>query len=423
MRLSICGVSHRTAPVEVRERLAVAESALPELLRDFQRREGLKESLILSTCNRVEFAMTLDSEQSASQHVAELLRSRLDVPWESVSRYFYDLEGADALRHLFRVASSLDSMVIGEPQILGQLKSAWMMARAAGAVDGMLDQVVTNAFRVAKRIRSETDIGENPVSVSYAAVELAREIFGDLNSVNVLLVGAGKMSLLAARHLKRNGAAKIFVCNRTRERAVELAAEVGGEVVEFDSWRSQVAGIDVIITSTAASGYLITRNDALQMRQGRRSRPLFFIDIAVPRNIEPAAHNLEHVFLYDVDDLQRVVENNLKGREQAATVAARIVEEEVTRVEQKLRQRSAAPIIVGLQTQLEKIRAGEVERYRSRLGQLTPEQEEALEAITRGIIGKVAHAPLTELRREAGSTNPGALAHAVRRLFRIPEED
>lgn len=413
MKLAIAGVNHKTAPVEVREKLAFPAAAIPEQLARLRQQPGLKEGLILSTCNRVELALTLDDGIDPTACAVAFLPLG-----ESVRPHLVVYEGRDAIRHLFRVAASLDSMVVGEPQILGQLKDAYQAAKESGAVGSLLDAVVTSAFSVAKRVRSETEIGENAVSVSYAAVELAREIFGSLKDAKVLLVGAGKMSELAARHLHRNGAANIYVTNRSYERAVEVARLFQGWIIDYQSFKQTLPHADVVITSSGAPHYILTRPDIQQALRARRNKPMFLIDIAVPRNIEPSVNELDGAFLYDIDDLQAVVARNLAGRKTAAEQAERIVDEEVTRIEERLKVREVAPLIVGLQTALERIRAGEMERLRGKLGPLTPEQEEAIEALTRGIINKVAHGPITELRRQ--SVEPAAAADVIRRAFRIP---
>jgi glutamyl-tRNA reductase len=278
----------------------------------------------------------------------------------------------------------------------------------------LLDSVVTRAFSVAKRVRTETEIGSSAVSVSFAAVELAREIFGGLSGQKIMLVGAGKMSTLTAKHLKGQGAAEIYITNRTYERAVELAKEFEGWIVDYESFPRSLPTVDIVIVSTGAPSYVIRKDQMRDVIRARRNRPMFLIDIAVPRQIEPSVNELDNVFLYDIDDLQQVVDRNLKGRLNAAEQAARIIDEEVGRLENRMRARGAANVIVGVQAQLEKIRAAEVERVHSKLGPLTPRQEEAIEALTRGIINKVAHGAIAELRKD-----PEGSAELIRRVFRI----
>ena len=422
MKLWITGVNHRTAPVAIREKLAFTESDLPNALAELRKRPGLVEGMILSTCNRVEFAVTTDEDVDPQDCVEEFLTSSQrisDRAW--IQPYVYSFGGREAIRHLFRVAASLDSMVVGEPQILGQLKSAYSMAKSQGALSGFLDTVLTRAFNVAKRVRTETEIGVSAVSVSYAAVELAREIFGSLSNKKVMLIGAGKMSELAARHLYRSGVTQILVANRTRSRAEQVAELVRGRIIDYENLYTTLPEVDIVITSSGAPGYILTKDQMRKIIDARKNRPMFLIDIAVPRNIEPAVNDLANVFLYDIDDLQKVVDNNLRGRLDEAAEADKIVMEEVDRLEAYMRGREVVPMIVSLQTQLESVRAGEVERMRSRLGPLTQQQEDALEALTRGIINKIAHGPISELRKNAG--NPGGLPvlDAIRKIFRLSD--
>lgn len=428
MRLALTGINHRTAPVEVREKLAFREEDIPSTLRMLQSR-GIHEALILSTCNRVEIAAALPPDAAIDMLLDGLLGSRDDVSTEALRPHLYVYEDAAAIRHLFRVAASLDSMIVGEPQILGQLKQAYMQARDHGSIGTVLDAVLTRAFHVAKRIRTETEIGESAVSVSYAGVELAREIFGSLAKKRVLILGAGKMSEGAARHLLRAGASEILITNRTPERARELADALRGEVVPYERFPQHLAEVDIVIASSAAPGYLIGPEMMRRALEARKNKPMFLIDIAVPRNIDPAVNNLEHAFLYDIDDLQRLTDRNLQARKEVAQAAEKIVAEEVRRLEARLREREVTPTIVSLQEQLEEIRRECVERYRGRLGSLSEDQERALEALTRGIINKVAHGPISELRRQAAAQaetstrGEGELVSAVRRMFGLRERE
>ncbi len=393
MKLVLTGLSHHTAPVEVRERLAFEEKTLPAALDRLKQRPGMIEGMILSTCNRVEVAVTADDHGDARESVESFLAEARSVEPAWVSPYLYHYDDQDAIRHLFRVASSLDSMVVGEPQILGQLKSAYSMAKECGTLSGFLDQVVTRAFNVAKRVRTETEIGSSAVSVSYAAVELARDIFGTLKGKRVLLVGAGEMAESAARHLRRAGVGEIFVTNRTRGRADLLAEEFSGQAIDYEGFYAVLPEIDIVIASSGAPHFILTTRRDARGDQPRRNRPMFLIDIAVPRNIEPAVNELEGVFLYDIDDLGRVVSANLQTRKNLAEQAEEIIDEEVQRMLVRLKTREVTPTIVELQDHLEQVRTGEVERLRAKLGALTPQQEEAIEAITRGIVNKIAHTP------------------------------
>jgi glutamyl-tRNA reductase len=421
MKLFITGLNHRTAPVEVREKLAFEETKLHEALGDLKKRPGLLEGMILSTCNRVEITVTAEEQADAEGAVEHFLAetSRVERNW--VTPYLYRHDGPEAIRHMFRVASSLDSMVVGEPQILGQLKNAYAKAKECGAISGYLDLLLTRAFNVAKRVRSETDIGQSAVSVSFAAVELARDIFGSLNGKRVLVVGAGKMSESAARHLRRNGVSEILVTNRTRARAEAMAEEFQGKVIDYENFLSSLPDIDIVIASSGAPHYILTKEQMKTVIGRRKNRPMFLIDIAVPRNIEPQVNELDNVFLYDIDDLERVVETNVKGRLDVAVQAEDIIREEVDRMMLRLKTREVTPTIVSLQEQLEMWRASEVERQRGKLGTLTPQQEEAIQAMTRGIVNKIAHGPITELRRQAADPAGVHLMGTIRKLFRLGE--
>ncbi len=336
MRLVLTGLSHHTAPVDVREKLAIPEGLLSEALAELRAQPGVDEAVILSTCNRVELAVTAPHGDPAGA-IDQFLAGFRGLDLATLDRHLYRHGDEDAIRHIFRVAASLDSMVLGEPQILGQLKAAYNAAKETGAVHGYLEAVLTRAFNVAKRVRSETEIGRSAVSVSYAAIELARQIFGHLDDKRVLLVGAGKMSELAARHLRRAGCARIFVTNRTVERALEMAALVEGEVISYATFGQRLAEMDIVLTSSGAPDYLLRRDQMKQVLDRRRNRPMFLIDIAVPRNIDPEVNQLDNVFLYDIDDLGRAVEENRKARRKEAQQAEQIIEEEIRRLVERLK--------------------------------------------------------------------------------------
>ena len=419
MKLFLTGVSHKTAPVEVRERLAFREETLPEALADLKSREGVVEAMILSTCNRVEITITTEDSADPKTVVDQFLADRKSIDALAIEPHLYRHEGRDAIHHLFRVASSLDSMVIGEPQILGQLKAAYGAAKDCGAVCGWLDGLTTRAFSVAKRVRSDTGIGQMAVSVSYAAVELARKIFGSLANRTIMIVGAGKMSELAARHLRRSGASHVFVTNRTHERAVEMAQLFQGTPVEYTRFVSMLPEVDILIASSGAPHYILHKEEMARVRAARRNKPMFLIDIAVPRNIEPAVHDLDNIFLYDIDDLQEVVNANLRERMKEADHAEAVVAEEVERMMARLKVAEVTPLIVGLQEQLEQIRAGEMEKARRKFGPFTAQQEEAMEALTRGLINKIAHGPISELRNHAGHPEGVHVVATIRKVFHL----
>ncbi|MBZ5725268.1 MAG: glutamyl-tRNA reductase [Acidobacteriia bacterium] len=421
MKLLITGVSHKTAPVEVRECLAFREETLAGALADLKSREGVSEAVILSTCNRVEITVTTDDGCDPRAIVDSFLTDHKALSAESIGPHLYHHEGRDAIHHLFRVAASLDSMVVGEPQILGQLKASYGAAKECGAVCGWLDGVFTRAFSVAKRVRSETGIGQMAVSVSFAAVELARKIFGSLANRTVMIVGAGKMSELAARHLRRSGASHVFVTNRTPERAVEMAKLFQGTPVEYTRFVSMLPEVDIVIASSGAPHYILHKDEMLRVISARRNKPMFLIDIAVPRNIEPAVNDIENVYLYDIDDLQEVVNANLRERMKEAEHAEAMVAEEVDRWMARLKVAEVTPTIVGLQEQLEQIRAAETEKVRRKYGPFTPQQEQAIEALTRGIINKIAHGPISELRNHAGHPEGAHVIAAIKKAFHLQD--
>ena len=423
MKLLLTGISHKTAPVHLREKLAIAETALPDALRELQKL-GASEAVILSTCNRVEFAVTAADHAEPTQVIEQFLEA-----WKGSAHAFeshlYRLESREAINHVFRVASSLDSMVVGEPQILGQLKSAYAIAKTEGSVGGLLEQVLTRAFRVAKRVRTETGIGQMAVSVSYAAVELARKIFGPLKGHSVLIIGSGKMGELAAKHLHRSGAKRIFVTNRTWERALEMAELFQGEAIEYTQFPARLHEMDIVIASSGAPHYILNRDQMQQAIAARRNSPMYLIDLAVPRNIDPSVNDVEGAFLYDIDDLEGVVNSNVQERSKQAEKAEAIVSDEVERMMSHLRLDEVTPTIVSIQEQLENIRAAEVTRAMRRLPQLPPEQHEQvvaqLEAMTKSMINKIAHGPISALRRNAGQPDGERFIDAVRKVFHLQD--
>jgi glutamyl-tRNA reductase len=405
----------------VRESLAFREEDLPAALKDLRSRAGVSEAMILSTCNRVEIAVTTEDGIDPQSTIEAFLADCKPATAAAVAPHVYRYEGREAIHHLFRVAASLDSMVVGEPQILGQLKAAYAVAKESGAVCGWLDGLLTRAFGVAKRVRSETGIGQMAVSVSYAAVELARKIFGSLSGRTVMIVGAGKMSELAARHLRRSGATHVFVTNRTHERAVEMAKLFQGTPVEYSRFLSIMPEVDILIASSGAPHYILHKDEMQRVISARRNKPAFLIDIAVPRNIEPAVNDLDNVFLYDIDDLQEVVNANLRERMKEADHAEALVTEEVERMMARLKVVEITPTIVGLQEQLEQVRAAELDKVRRKYGPFTPEQEEALQAATRGIVNKIAHGPIAELRVQAAKPDGAHAVALIKKVFHLQD--
>lgn len=399
--LVLIGINHTTAPIEVRERLAIPAGRLADATRTLVHQPGIREGIILSTCNRVEL-LTLQEDGSApGANLLGFLQEYFAVTPSSLTPHLYEYRESEAVRHLFRVASSLDSMVVGEPQILGQVKESYTVAREVGAVNGSLDTLIQRAFTVAKKIRSETQIGSSSVSIASVAVDLARKIFGSLQGKTVLLVGAGKMSELAARHLIQQGATNILVANRTLERAEKIAAQFKGQVILFEDLYDQAARADIVITSTGAPQKLFGRSHGQHFLQSRRNRPMFFIDIAVPRDVDPQMNEVEGCFIYDIDDLQQVAAANLADRSREAAAAETIVSQEVDKYQQRVQSRGAVPAIIALQQNAESIREAELARSAKRLATLTAEQREAVDALTRSLTAKLLHPQLTALREAA----------------------
>jgi glutamyl-tRNA reductase len=413
MIIRVVGVNHRTAPIELRERLAISPESLAEATRRLLGTPGVSEGMIVSTCNRVELVTC--HEQSAPDAM-EFLRSYFSLDAELLQPHLYRYEDRDAVRHLFRVASSLDSMVLGEPQILGQVKDAYSTARSVGAVQTSLERLMQTTFTVAKRVRTETQIGTSSVSVASVAVDLAKKIFGSLEGKSVMLVGAGKMGELAARHLMQQGAGSILITNRTYERAIPLAQSFRGRAVRFEDLYSVADQADILITSTGSPQPIFRREQVQQFLQRRRNRPMFYIDIAVPRDVAPEVNKLEGAFVYDIDDLQSVAASHLNERSREARDAEAIVQAEVERYASGQQTRTAVPAIVSLQQSMEELRQAELRRMQGKLQSLTPEQRNAVEALTRGLINKVLHQPLQALKSAARDGNP-LIAEAVQQIF------
>ncbi|WP_348261283.1 glutamyl-tRNA reductase [Telmatobacter sp. DSM 110680] len=411
-RLVLIGVNHKTAPIELRERIAISRDELPEATRALAAQPGVSECMIVSTCNRVEILAAVESPET---DLTTFLHHHFGIDQTLLAPHIYQHRDQQAVRHLFRVASSLDSMVVGEPQILGQVKEAFASARAAGTVSGQLEHLLQSAFAAAKRVRTETQIGSNSVSIASVAVELARKIFGSLQGRTVFLVGAGKMSELAARHLVQQGAGAILVTNRTLERARQLAEPFDGRVIPFEKLYETATEADIVISSTGAPHPIFRKEHGQQFMHRRRNRPMFFIDIAVPRDVDPAMNKVEGIFVYDIDDLQQVAASHIAERQSQAGDAEALINAEVERFHQRRRAVNVAPAIVSLQHQAEEIRQNEMRRMHAKLGILNEEQLAAIEALTRGLVNKFLHPPMQALKqaaRENDSTRVDALCEA-----------
>ena len=406
MTLVLIGVNHKTAPIEVRERIAISREDLPEVTRALAETPGVTECMIVSTCNRVELLAAVESPDA---DLTGFLHRHFGLDPALLAPHIYREIDQDAVRHLFRVAASLDSMVVGEPQILGQVKEAFVVARASGTVAGQLEHLLQSAFAAAKKVRTETEIGSNSVSIASVAVDLARKIFGSLQGRTVFLVGAGKMSELAARHLVQQGAGAILVSNRTQERARRMAETFRGRVIPFEQLYEVASEADIVITSTGAPHPIFRREHGQAFLHRRRNRPMFFIDIAVPRDVDPAMNKLEGIIVYDIDDLQQVAAANMAERSLEAGNAEALIEGEVERFRQRLRTVNVAPAIIALQRQAEEIRLAELRRVQARLGSLNADQVAAVEALTRGLMNKFLHPPMQALKQAAREDNAARL--------------
>ncbi|MCZ6905566.1 MAG: glutamyl-tRNA reductase [Acidobacteria bacterium] len=417
MNLVLLGLNHRTTPVEVREQFHIPETELGRAVRLLSRHPGVLECMILSTCNRVEFFAHTQDGAEPGGHLRDFVADYYQKEFSGIDSYFYCHKQVESIRHMFRVASSLDSMVLGEPQILGQVKQAFQTAQDAGALNGLLRDVMNQTLAVARKVRRETAIGSSAVSISSAAVELARKIFGDLRKRTIFIIGAGKMSELAAKNLLRSGASTILVSNRTYERAVEMAQLFQGTAIRFEELLENIPRADIVISSTGAPHFVIRKPEMERLLAARKNRPIFLIDIAVPRDIDPRVNELDNVFLYDIDDLEHVIEANRRQRKQEAQWAEQMVSREVDQTIRRLASREVTPTIVALGEHLNRIRAEEMERMKGSLAGLSPDEQQAVEALTQGMIKKILHGPITELKGAAGKPDRNDLVHLVKKLF------
>ncbi|MFP4036936.1 MAG: glutamyl-tRNA reductase [Desulfobacteraceae bacterium] len=416
------GMNHRTAPVELRERLAGNQGNIANVLAAMREHPAVREGLFLSTCNRVEALYTTETPKDAREAVLAMMAGMGGVSAWEMEGSLYLLKGMDSVRHVFKVASSLDSMVVGEPQILGQIKDAYYQATREKTSGVILNRLMHRAFHVAKRVRTETGISDAAVSISYAAVELAKKIFHPLRGRKALLIGAGEMAELAAKHLVSQGVDYISVANRTFERAVEVAESFRGKPVYFEEIESELLNVDIVITSTAAPGHVIHHDHLRGLMRKRRNRLLFFIDIAVPRDVDPRVNDLGNVYVYDIDELKGVTEVNRAQRKDEAVKAERIVEEEVLRFEKWLKTLGVVPTIVSLKEKAEAIRQAEIKRSLSALGVLSPGQMEVVETLTRSIAEKIIHDPILLLKRKADRPTRDTYLDMARQLFNLDDK-
>ncbi|MGC9194532.1 MAG: glutamyl-tRNA reductase [Syntrophobacteraceae bacterium] len=418
----LLGMNHKTAPVEVREQLAVACRKEVNPLHMLPHLEHVDELMYVSTCNRVEFLFTCSALSEAIREIKALLRTHVGLPSSvALDSYLYVHKDLEAVKHLFMVASSLDSMVVGEPQILGQLKEAYRTAIEYRSVKTVLNRLMHKSFSVAKRVRTETCIGSCAVSVSYAAVELARKIFGQVKDKRVLLIGAGEMAELAAEHFLRQGVRTMMVANRTLERAVELAARFKAETIPFATLLEALKAADIVVSSTGAPEPIITYRDVKARMRERRNKPLFFIDIAVPRDIDPKVNQIDNVYVYDIDDLQGVIEFNREERQTQARAAEHIIDEETIKFRNWMESLSVAPTIVSVREKAEKIRQNELRKTFSQLPDLNDRQRDAIEILTSSIIKKLLHDPIIFLKKKAQREARAVYMDFTLQLFNLIE--
>ena len=422
MHLLLVGASHRTAPVELRERLDFSSRGLDSAVRALAERGTTAEAVVVSTCNRAELYVACDEPSRATDELVRFISDFHHLSADHVRPHLYAHIDHDAARHLFRVSSGLDSMVVGEPQILGQIKEAFGIASSLQSSGPLLNKLFHWAFGVGKRVRSETALAEGAVSVSFAAVSLARKIFGNLQGCRVLVVGAGEMGKLTAVHLKAQGAAWIGIASRTRANAELLAEEVGGHVLDWDDWTQSLADSDIVITGTGSTQPILSKAQVKAAVPSNRTRPLFLIDIAVPRDVDPSAGEIEQVFLYNIDDLQAIVRENLQKRGSEVSLAEAIIEEEVRKFVTWQRSRKAVPTIVALRQRFEAIRRSELERLDAKISSLPPEARSRVDEVTRLIVEKLLLLPTEQLKNADDAQAMSQYTEALTRLFALDSE-
>ena len=418
----LLGVNHKTTPLEIREKLALS-AGYEDPLRKLGAVDGINEHYLLSTCNRVEVLYTTEQPIETKEKVLNFLFGDA-VPAHDLEKYVYYYENEESVQHLFMVASSLDSMIVGGAQILGQLKEAYRFASEQKTSGSILNKLLHKSFFVAKRVRTETQIGASAVSISYAAVELGRKIFGKLDNKSVMLVGAGEMAELAAEHLVGQGVANVVVANRTLERAVKLARRFNGQAVSLDELIEQLEYVDIIISSTGATGTILSKKDVKPVMRERRNRPLFFIDIAVPRDLDQDINDLDNVYLYDIDDLNNVVEKNKEGRDQEAVKAERIVAEETMKFSHWLDSMEMKPTIVELRKMADEICRGELEKTLGKMKDASPKEQKSIEKMASAIVAKMLHNPMQFLKTDNSRCGDRReRINAVRDLFQLDDRN
>lgn len=415
MNILVIGLNHKTASIDIREKVAFDGPKLGKAIDILKNSPDVSENIILSTCNRVEIYANVRDTASGTESIKKFIADFHGVSREALDKSLYVYSGKNALIHIFRVTSSLDSMIVGEPQILGQLKEAFDFALNKKSTGVFLNRLMKKAISVAKRIRTETKIGESAVSISFAAVELAKKIFEDLSTKSFMLIGAGEMAELAAKHLISNGVKDVLVTNRTHERAEELAREFNGKAVEFDKFLQELLHTDIVICSTGAPNYILLKEQMHKIMRQRKNKPMFIIDISVPRNIDPEINHIDNIYLYDIDDLQGVVGTNIQERSKEAEKAERIVDEEVEGFLKWQASLSAVPTIIALREKAEAIRKEELEKTLVKLGSISEQDIKSIEALTNSIVYKLMHLPTAALKSEIEDKD--IMVDIIRRLF------
>ncbi len=417
------GMNHETAPVQLRELFVLADNTVDAVMNEIRAIKDIKESLLLSTCNRFELLLTTEKGDDTKESVIALLSRLGEIPRQELEPTLYVYENHEAIRHIFRVGASLDSMVVGEPQILGQVKDAYRTAVKYKSSSVILNRLMHKTFSLAKKIRTETDIADSPVSISFAAVELAKKIFGDLKGKKALLIGAGEMAELAATYLLSNQINQLLIANRTFAKAVDLAEQFRGTALSFDEIAQQLQEVDIVITSTASSEPVISERQVKDTMRPRKNRPLFFIDIAVPRDVEPHVNRIENVFLYDIDDLKGIVDSNIDKRKKEAVKAERMVDEEVIKFTNWLKTLKVVPTIVALQDKCEKIRQIELKKTLSGLDGLSDSQKKDVESLTLSITRKILNNPILFLKRKQDRDSQNLYLDVTRKLFDLDSDN
>ncbi len=422
MHIITVGLNYRTAPVEVRELFALAEKELPDALQGLIETTSIMECVIVATCNRTELYAVVDRHQLCGHHIRSFMEKWFNMPRAQFTNHLYMYEDEKAIEHLFRVASGLDSMVIGETQILGQVKSAFLLAQSKKTTGTVFNMLFKQAITMAKRAHSETMIGEAAVSVSYAAVELGKQIFGRFNGKRVMIIGAGETGELAAKHLYANGADRVIVVNRTFERAAQLADKIGGVPCSMEEALHKLHDVDIVISSTGADGFVLNHQHVEKAMAGRKSRPMFMIDIAVPRDLDPAISNVENVFLYDIDDLEGIVESNLEQRRQEAAKIEVMIQEEKRLFDQWYKTLGVVPLIRALQTKAADIHEETMVSMSNKLPDLEEHELKVIRKLTKSIVNQMLQDPILRIKEMAGEKKGDEAMDMFVKLFALEEE-